>query len=321
MDELEYKALIKDCAKLKPSWFQGMQLISIPFLLIAIALYLNTFSGLIWFLGQILIFAAFTQLFVVVHEAGHNSLLPNTKANIIIGNIASIFAVVPFFSWKLIHRQHHLLTGWRDRDPTTKIQVSDEVKNLSQLQIFINNLCWKLWIPLFSFYYRAGTYWNAKSVLWAIKSPADRVKIFTNIALLIGLYGFLFYFYGGFIVSNFLLGFYMSLAAMDVIMLSQHSHIPMPVSEGQKVKNFSNKDQVQYTRSLLMPKFMAKYLFLNFNYHELHHLLPTLPCYYLDKIDIKFSNTENFFNWMKRAKRIDAVTLVFKTRKETNLNI
>jgi len=321
MDELEYKALIREYAKLSPNWFQGIHLFLLPFILMGLGILLNSYGGIFWLLGQFLMYCAFTQLFVIVHEAGHNSLLPNTKANIIVGNIASIFAIVPFFSWKLIHRQHHLLTGWRDRDPTTKIQVSDEAKNLSKLQIAINSFCWKLWIPLFSFYYRAGTYWNIQSVLWAIKNKNDRIKIFINILLQTIFYTFLLYFFSSYIIENFLLGLYLSLATMDVIMLSQHSHIPMPVSEGKKVKNFSNKDQVQFTRSLIMPRIMAKYLFLNFNYHELHHLLPSLSCYYLDRVGLEFSNTESFFSWVRRAKKIDAATLVFKNRNETNLNI
>lgn len=321
MDDTEYKAFVKEKLKLAPSWVQGFILISIPFCLLAVSIWLNTYGGALWVLGQIIAIPAFLQLFVIVHEAGHNSLLPKTNANIFIGNIASIFAVVPFFSWKLIHRQHHLLTGWRDRDPTTKIQVSPEAQNLNKVQKIINNVCWKLWIPLFSFYYRVGTYWNAKSILWAISNKADRVKIFINITLLIVFYVSCFYYHFEFIKNNLLIGFVISLSIMDTVMLSQHSHIPMPVSEGKKVKNFSNRDQVQFTRSLIMPKYIAKYIFLNFNYHELHHLLPTLPCYYLDGIGLEFSNTENYFNWVRRAKKINATRLVFSTRDKTNLNI
>lgn len=321
MDDIEYKEFILRTKKYKPDWFQGVILFILPIILMTAGLFLNSLGGIYWPIGQFLIFCAFTQFFVLVHEAGHNSLTPSSLANTIIGHIASLFAVVPFYSWKLIHRQHHLLTGWRDRDPTTKIQVSEQAKKLTKIQKLINDICWKLWIPLFSFYYRAGTYWNSKSILWAIKNRKDRIKIFINISILLVFYSFLFYNFSKFIIANFFLGLYASMALMDVIMLSQHSHIPMPVSNGKKVKNFSNKDQVQFTRSLIMPKFMAKYLFLNFNYHELHHLLPTLPCYFLDKIDLTFSNTENFRSWLFRAKKIDAATLVFKTREETNLNI
>jgi hypothetical protein len=49
------------------------------------------------------------------------------------------------------------------------------------------------------------------------------------------------------------LAFLITLVMQEVILLSQHTHIPTNVSNGKPVKSFSPLEQEVYTRSLRFP--------------------------------------------------------------------
>lgn len=64
-------------------------------------------------------------LFIVGHDACHDSLTPNSTLNRIVGRIAFLPSLTPYTSWKFAHNQvHHTYTNWRQKDyawaPLTK---------------------------------------------------------------------------------------------------------------------------------------------------------------------------------------------------------
>jgi omega-6 fatty acid desaturase (delta-12 desaturase) len=68
-----------------------------------------------------------------------------------------------------------------------------------------------------------------------------------------------------------------------IIIMTQLSHIEIPVSNGEEVKPISYLKQVTYTRSFYIAQFIARYFLFHFNLHEAHHAYPGVPAYLLIK--------------------------------------
>jgi fatty acid desaturase len=73
--------------------------------------------------------------------------------NVFAGHLASVFAFIPFASWRRIHGLHHVWTGWQDKDPTT---ASLTPRHRGGLTRAIVDIAWRCWLPLFSVVYRVG---------------------------------------------------------------------------------------------------------------------------------------------------------------------
>jgi fatty acid desaturase len=114
---------------------------------------------------------------------------------------------------------------------------------------------------------------------------------------------------------------------MDIILLSQHTHVPMMLTSEEQTPHdkIEYRDQDVYTRSLDVPKWIEKYLLFSFNQHELHHNFPSLPCYYLrpvqDQFKPNYQNTYSLWKWIMQVKSIRAEVFIFKHRKQTGHDI
>ena len=285
-----------------------------PLFFLTIGLYLsimNTF-GRLYILGQVSLSIFFFQCFILLHETGHFSYFRSRLLNRLFGNIFALLAFIPFTSWVAIHNLHHKWTGYRDKDPTTEGTVSPKFSTPVKLLI---NFSWFFFIPLFTVGYRIGNYWNLRKLKKHIhgrKLP----EIYLNITLQILLYAFVFYFFGSWIVDLLLPAYILSLMISDLFILSQHSHIEIPLSNGKDVKPIRFSEQVQYTRSIALFRSIGSYVYFNFNLHELHHAYPILPAYYLDKTDLEMPNTVKFMHYLKDAKRMKGIDFIFNTSKK-----
>ncbi|XP_064615444.1 sn-1 acyl-lipid omega-3 desaturase (ferredoxin)-like [Liolophura sinensis] len=66
----------------------------------------------------------FTAIFVLGHDCGHGSFSKSDVLNDVMGTILHTFLMVPYYCWKISHRNHHKHTGNIDKDevfyPTRK---------------------------------------------------------------------------------------------------------------------------------------------------------------------------------------------------------
>lgn len=295
----------------KPSNSKAVLFLFIPILLLTLGVYLSysSFWTFEYISGQILLSVFFFQCFILLHETGHYSYFQNRKINKLFGNIFGFISFIPFASWIEIHNLHHKWTGYRDKDPTTEGTVSP---NYSSVIKGLVNLSWLLWFPLFTIGYRIGNYWNIEKLKKHI--PSIHLKrIYQNMFLQIGLYILLFYFEGFWIINHILPGYFISLIISDVFILSQHSHIKIPIAGEEEVKPIRYADQVQYTRSLNLSDWVARYIYFNFNLHELHHFYPGMPAYHLDKINLDTPNKVGLFNYLLDAKLMTGMNFIFIT--------
>ncbi|MBL7715803.1 MAG: fatty acid desaturase [Bdellovibrionales bacterium] len=274
--------------------------------------FLNLSSGwILYSLGQILGAVFFAQCFILLHEFGHDSFFKTRYLNTVFGQIASFLVFLPFHNWKKIHALHHKWTGWRDLDPTTE-KTFDGRFGTIQRQVI--HFCWKYHVPIFTLGYRLGIYWKLEKLKRHL-SPRDYFACQLNMAAMVIVYIGLIFFAGDTLL-RILPALYFSWAICDVVSLSQHSHIEMPVSNGIAVQPLKYREQAQYSRSLILPSAIGEYFYFNMNFHEAHHHYPGLPCYHLPKVQVPSKNAYPFWPWLKKVKSMPGVVFIFTTSKD-----
>gem|GEM_PF-6148375 len=283
--------------KAKNSVAAAQLLIDAALFTVAIFLSLSN-SIVIWILGQLLILMCIWRQFSTLHSCAHNTFFKNQKLNLVTGHLCSILSLLPFSDWKKSHIEHHIWAGDRSRDPSLNLPPSEE---LSATSIKILNICWKLHIPIFSFLVVILKVFNNKKTLTKNSSPVSFSFIFlasSHILLIL----FLKIIY----IKLFLLPFFLYLFTSDFLIISQHnllgsndiekSEFPLPVWDHKRV-----------TKDLVFPNFIAKHVLLNFDQHNLHHILPFVPHYQLNKIDITDYNIGEKEHWLKWLKKVHAL--------------
>jgi omega-6 fatty acid desaturase (delta-12 desaturase) len=314
MESAEYQRLVDQYKHFRSKNLTALSITAVLLIAgVALIFYSSQADGPLWFFAQLLLGVVILQWFFLLHDLGHDHFFEETTLNVITGHLASLFCILPFFPWKYIHRTHHLWTGWKDRDPTMTIIIPRHVPDWKKATI---NFCWKYWIPIFTLSFSFANFWNVKKLNKMF--PQYKMKNAFSIFLpsifhliLINAFGLHAYFH------TFGLGFFVFLVLCDPLLLSQHSSIPQNHSQGEKVSAFSFREQDQYTRSLVFPHWMSKYIFFGFNNHIVHHLIPTMPGYYLTDIKVKNANDENWISWLKKAKATKGFDLLLN--EEFNL--
>ena len=112
----------------------------------------------------------------------------------------------------------------------------------------------------------------------------------------------------------------LTLIAEDLLLLSQHTHIPQQLSHGEAVRPFPTIEQEVFTRSLVFPRWLAA-LTLHIDAHELHHMYPFVPGYRLGAIDYETENTIGWWTWIRRARALPGEVFLFQNRLETGADI
>lgn len=274
---------------------------------------------LIWFVAQIGLALAMLQWFVLLHEAGHKTLFRTTWMNKLAGHLASLLAGIPFECWKTIHGMHHRWTGWQDLDATTATLVP---RPLAWWEKWAVNVCWRCWIPIFSVLYRVQNYWNLPRLYRLFPKPRQRRVLTWNAFALLGVYTAVAYILGyAWLLQIFGLATLVTLMMQDVLILSQHTHVPMELSHGESVKPFTPSQQQFFTRSLEFPKWFSNYVLLNLDAHELHHMYTAVPGYYLQQIDYDTHNRVVWWRWLLRARRVPGEVFLFQNRNQSGFDI
>lgn len=268
----------------------------------------------IWFAGQLVIALALLQWFVILHEAGHNTLFRTRRLNRLVGHVASFFALIPFHNWQRIHARHHKYTGWQDLDATTALLVPREIKSWERP---VMNFFWATGLPLFSILYRVQNFWNLPRIEPYLPRPEDVRAARLNAFLLGLLYVAAVVAIGPLtLLGTVGAGLLISLMAQDVILLSQHTHMPSNLSRGAPVRPFTPHEQEPFTRSLRLPEWLSL-LLLRFDLHELHHMYVQVPGYDLRRIPYSTHNEVNWFDWIRAAKRLSGTDFLFGNREQT----
>jgi fatty acid desaturase len=268
----------------------------------------------LWVIGQALLGLMLVQWFVILHECGHETLFRTRRWHRLVGFVAATFSLIPYQSWTRVHGRHHKWTGWQDLDPTTE-SLAPRPRGWAE-RAFVN-LCWRMWIPLFSVVYRLSNYWNLPRLFRMFPKQSDRRAVARDIVALALMYTAVVLMIGmPLTLRLFALGTLISLVIEDVLLLSQHTHVPQQVSGGASVKPFPAIEQEPFTRSLRLPRAASSFI-LHFDAHELHHMYPFVPGYHLRQIHYTPENEIGWWQWVRGAKRVPADVLLYQNRAET----
>jgi fatty acid desaturase len=271
-----------------------------------------------WVAGQLILALALLQWFVILHEAGHRTLFASRRANRIVGHMAGAFALVPFLTWARIHARHHRYTGWQDLDATTALLVPRKLGGAEQVAM---NVAWASFVPLFSILYRLQNFWNVQRISRYLARRGDVRLAWTNAALLGLFYLALAVAIGPWLLARIAgVALLLSLAAQDVILLSQHTHMPRNLSGGESVRPFAPLEQEPFTRSLLLPGWLS-WMLLRFDFHELHHMYVHVPGYDLHRIGYRPANAVGWLPWLRGAKRLSGTRFLFGRREDTGFEL
>jgi fatty acid desaturase len=273
----------------------------------------------LWVVGQVLLAFALLQWFVLLHEAGHNLLFRTRRLNRLAGHVAGFFSVIPFPCWKIVHGMHHRWTGWQDLDMTTATLVP---RPLSRLERAVVNVCWRCWIPLFSVLYRVNNFWNLPRLRRYFTRREQRRQFALGIVFLLAAYGVTAYLVGPLRLLQLAgPGLLLCLVMQDPLILSQHTHVPLKLSGGAEVAPFAPRQQEVFTRSLRFPRWFSALVLLHFDAHELHHMYPRVPGYYLSRIGLVTHNEVPWWQWLRRAKRVPGAVFLFQNRDQSGYDV
>ena len=306
-----------DLNTLQPTNRLGMLYFIHAMLMTITSISLSLSSNLwLWLLGQLLLSITFIQWFAILHEAGHKTMFRTRWLNQWICYIAGFFALIPGDCWRLVHAKHHYWTGWQDLDVTTETLVPRQLRGFERLVI---NVCWRLWIPLFASLYRWNNYWNLPRLRKILQRPRQKRVVTTNILAYLLVYAAITIALGAStMITTIGLGLLISFALQDLLILSQHTHIPMKLSEGESVRPFPPQQQEVFTRSLIFPTWFARIILLNFDAHGLHHILPRIPGYHLHQLQTRETlNCIPWWRWIIAAKTVRGEILLFQNRDDT----
>lgn len=275
-------------------------------------------SPLLWACGQLVLGLSSVEWFVLLHECGHGTLFRRRWANTLAGHVAGVPALIPFPIWKRIHGRHHKWTGWQDVDPTTAA-LAPRVR--TRWERAVVNACWKYWIPLFSVLYRLTNFWNLPRLIRLFPDRTVWRPLIAIAIVALAIYIGALVIAGPWIVLRVAgLAVLVAFVLEDVLIISQHTHIPMGCSGGESVKPYAAMDQERFTRSLRLPSW-ASHLTLHFDAHELHHMYPFVPGYRLGGIDYRPANEVSWSNWIAAARAIPGDVLLFQNRDQTGLDV
>lgn len=320
MDAQRYHELVAELRHLKSSNWRALGVTAAVSAGTALAIWLSISPNRwIWLLGQLLLGGSMIQWFVLLHDCGHRHFFASRWLNVVVGHVAGLFCMLPFFPWQHIHRDHHLWVGWGDLDPTLQATRPQELPAWRRILI---DTCWRFWIPIFTLAFGVLNFWNLPRLWRRYPTPSARLQQVVSIAFPIAVYALLAWALGDQFLRVFGLAFLVFLVLSDPLLLSQHSHLEQQDSGGAKVTPVKLWDQDLFSRNIICPPWLSLFL-LHFDSHGVHHLVPNMPCYHLGEAHkhLPARNQIGAFEWLLAAKRMPAHRLLFQHRGMTGYKL
>jgi omega-6 fatty acid desaturase (delta-12 desaturase) len=266
----------------------------------ALSLYAGTFAGMFllpWWWARLLCLVinplALGMLFVIGHDAGHNSLTPNRRLNRVLGRLLLLPNWHPFTSWVHAHNTlHHAWSNFKGRQPDFAPLTKEEYDALPRWRRWLERLyrnplgvgvCYALdfWL-LHLILPRRGTFWRSPHRL-AFHLDRLLVAAFAlgQIALAWVLAG-----HGSsplprpvLALGGVLIPWTAFLWFMGFLTFLQHTHPTLAWYDNEAEWSFYRVN-LKSTAHVLFP-WVVERLLHNIMDHAAHHLDPSIPLYRL----------------------------------------
>lgn len=237
----------------------------------------------IWLTILIDIIAAgfFIRTFIIFHDCAHLAFFKNNKANHIIGTITGIITLFPYEQWKREHSIHHATSGNLDKRGTGDIWVMTVEEYIASS--FRERLTYRLYRNPLIMFGLGPFYLSLIKSRFNRKGARRKERINTYIinlgivaiyTLLIGLIG-----WQAFLIIQ-----------LPILMIAGSFGIWLFYVQHQYEDSyFENEDEWDYVTAAVegssyykLPKIL-QWITGNIGYHHVHHLVPRVPNYNLQK--------------------------------------
>jgi len=102
-------------------WRSALQLVNtlVPYVALWYLIYL-ALPVSYWLTAPLMLLAAgfLVRIFIIFHDCGHGSFFKSRRANDVVGCIAGVLCLTPYFHWRWEHALHHSTSGDLDRRGT-----------------------------------------------------------------------------------------------------------------------------------------------------------------------------------------------------------
>jgi omega-6 fatty acid desaturase (delta-12 desaturase) len=239
--------------------------------------------------------------FSMMHEAVHGAASTSGKLNYFTGLIAGGICFLPFEPWKKSHLEHHLWAGNVDRDPVMAIIVAYP-KMPKWFQQLLSTM-WQIWFPMLAVAQHV-VFWSLSIKIYLNKPTSFGLLV--SLLSPVAFWGTAIYFCSfGFMGSVLLPSLFVYLLAVEVVNFPHHLQLPQYHNDTR----FPVWQQHKIARSCIYPKWFARGVVLNFNYHTEHHMFPDVAWYHLDKLSVETRaqlqreyNADPYLRWIIENK-------------------
>lgn len=315
MNREQYAELNKKYSSLRATNFRGLFHFVFETILTGLAFWLSLHEGwLFWFVGQALMFVVMWRWFSVLHSCSHDAFFESRLANGIAGHFASVFSLIPYLGWRHTHVHHHQWTGWKDLDPAMDFpSVSAAPGSLKRVMDF----CWKYHIPFFSIFFVLKKFWNLQNVNAMKMSRGRKVNNAFSLIFLLAAHVLLAFILRSDYLAVLALPGFLYMSSSDLIVLSQHTRLPLHRSHGENVRAFHCYEQGEFSRSLQYPGWISRFVLLHFDKHSEHHLLPRVPHYFLGRVREPVENPVHWIIWFRHIKALPGHLVALEDKRDT----
>lgn len=166
--------------------------------------------------------------------------------------------------------------------------------------------------------YRLQNYWDTARLARYFNPAAMRRIRLENAAFLLAYCTLLAWLGSGVVLRLGGAGLLLALACEDLLLLSQHTHMPSRLAGVERVAPFSGLQQQDSTRSLRLPAWLS-WLLLHIGALELHHMHVRVLGYRLRAFRQTTTNEVHCGTWLCAVKRLSGVDSLFGARERTGM--
>jgi acyl-lipid omega-6 desaturase (Delta-12 desaturase) len=269
----------------RPDWRRSVwQVVNtfIPYLVLWYLMY-RSLAVSYWITLALSVLAAgfLTRIFIIFHDCGHGAFFKSQRVNDVLGFIAGVFTLTPYYGWRHEHAVHHATAGDLDRRGvgdvwtlTVKEYLALSPKDRFRYRVYRNPLIMFFFGPLLVFLVwhrvppKVGSKRELHSVYWTNLAVASIVAV---MSVTIGIKAFLMVQLPIVAIAG---------AAGVWLFYVQHQY------EGVYWERHEDWDYVsvalQGSSFYNLPR-VLQWFTGNIGFHHIHHLSPRIPNYYLEK--------------------------------------
>jgi omega-6 fatty acid desaturase (delta-12 desaturase) len=247
-----------------------------------VAYYLMTISFWLGLPVAILAGGFLMRVFIILHDCGHGSFFKSKRANDVVGTLAGVFSMTPYFQWRHNHAVHHATSGDLDRRASWDLPLTYTVKEYLALPTW-QKVLYRLYrhplilfgvapTLLFIFAQRLISPKSGKREKWSVH--------FTNVALL-AVFMTLGYFLGFWEVLRVQLTVTVIGATIGVWLFYVQHQFEDTYWEHKDDWDFAEA-AMQGSSYLKLPKIL-QWFTGNIGLHHIHHLSARIPNYELQR--------------------------------------